>query len=119
MHSLINQNVILNFHVLGHSSCTALFESIIFAIANVKAYQNNLVMLIRRDTDAERIVIGSRLFNYSQYVPLDDARIMELFIQRAPRVNVVVGGVAGIGKTESCIQKANQTGKQIIRILLS
>jgi hypothetical protein len=66
-------------------------------------------MFVRRDIDAERIVIGSRLFNYSQYVPLDDARIKELFIQIAPRVNVVLGDVAGIGKTESCIQKANQT----------
>jgi len=76
-------------------------------------------MFVRRDTDAERIVIGSRLFNYSQYVPLDDTGIKELFIQRAPRVNVVVGDVAGIGKTKSCIQKANQTRKQIIRILNS
>jgi hypothetical protein len=60
-------------------------------------------MFVRRDTDAERIVIGSRLFNYSQYVPLDDTGIKELFIQRAPRVNVVVGDVAGIGKIKSCI----------------
>jgi hypothetical protein len=116
--------VILNFHLLGHSSRTALFESILYLRAiddNVRrrAYHNNLVMFIRRDSDAERIVIGSRLFNSSHYTPLDDVRIKKLFVQRAPRVTVVIGGVAGIGKTRSCFQQAYQKRKHVVRILVS